>query len=110
MLHMRGLRGLGLRVHVNKAIGFLNTPNLAFPRFGRAGEVSSDSPTRSLFARQRCTMERCTSMQSYGGLCRRSRPADVKLGKQEKKLSWSSRSRRDCLSSTQLPDLHNFEF
>lgn len=40
MLHMKRLRGLGLRVHVNKAIGFLNTPKLAFPRFGRAGEVT----------------------------------------------------------------------
>lgn len=40
MLHMKRLRGLGLRVHVNKAIGFLNTPKLAFPRFGRASEVT----------------------------------------------------------------------
>ena len=40
MLHMRRLRGLGLHVHVNKAIGFLNTPKLAFPRFGRESEVT----------------------------------------------------------------------
>ena len=40
MLHMRRLRGLGLCVRVNKAIGFLNTPKLVFPHFGRAGEVT----------------------------------------------------------------------
>lgn len=31
MLHIRRLQGLGSHVHVNKAIGFLNTPKLSFP-------------------------------------------------------------------------------
>lgn len=44
MLHMRGLRGLGLHVHVNKAIGFLNTPKLAFPISG--GDLCGQSLTK----------------------------------------------------------------
>lgn len=32
MLHIRRLQGLDSHVHVNKAIGFLNTPKLSFPR------------------------------------------------------------------------------
>lgn len=31
MLHIRRLQGLDSHVHVNKAIGFLNTPKLSFP-------------------------------------------------------------------------------
>lgn len=54
--HIRRLQGLGSHVHVNKAIGFLNTPKLAFPcyrippwwlvwsKFSR--EFSLDSVTR----------------------------------------------------------------
>ncbi|KAG5270599.1 hypothetical protein AALO_G00194480 [Alosa alosa] len=48
MLHMRRLRGLGSCVHVNKAIGFLNTPKLAFPllRVGRRGDLCGQSLTK----------------------------------------------------------------
>lgn len=48
MPHMRRLRGLGSHVHVNKAIGFLNTPKLAFPllREGRCCDLCGQSLTK----------------------------------------------------------------